>query len=127
MSKVRNRKWANKWENIYRMRTWAANHDAVSQEAKVSVWKSIQNGSEVYHNTNQNQWSKENIIYVGPRQFLVYLTWINSMNSIIWNYRIIFMLIKNVKNHKIIKIKKNCEKCLPKRKMAANLLKLNFW
>ena len=64
---------------------------------------------------------------LGPINVKFIFVWINSLKSIIWNYRILFMLIKKKWENKGQKSKK-IWKCMLEKNMAANdLLKLDFW
>ena len=62
------------------------------------------------------------IMYVGPPPKPVYFAWINSNNSITWNYEIKSMLI--LKRFKIVK---NSKVARRKEDGGQILLKMGFW
>ena len=65
---------------------------------------------------------------LGPTNVRFIFASINSLKSIIWNYRILFMLItKEKKEKKRSKVKEKMKMHAGKKMAANDLLKLDFW
>ena len=81
----------------------------MSQSKINQAWQSI------------NQWKKHHWCWAPTKAQFIF-AWINSINSIIWNYKIKFMLI--LKHFK--KIKENAKWCLSERKWLQIWLENGF-
>ena len=61
---------------------------------------------------------------LGPINTQFILAWINFISFIIWNYSIIFMLIKNMKIRKLLKFKRILQKMLAEKKNDNKFIKI---
>ena len=61
---------------------------------------------------------------LGPINTQFILVWINFINFIIWNYSIIFTLIKNMKIRKLLKFKRILQKMLAEKKNDNKFIKI---